>query len=111
MWASDGHKNCWGSNMLLAQSYKAKVMSEELSSTFSNPCAPRSRLGCAEFHCITLQETQGTKRLCKRMMDSKVCLKMAAVHGYGFPPQQKVGKTPDFHSVDITSVTKTGFSG
>ena len=68
-----------------ASSSKLQGKSDEEGSTFSNPCALSSRLGYAEFHCITLQEIQGTKGLCKRVMDNKVCLKMAAVHDYGFP--------------------------
>jgi len=62
------------------------------------------------FHCITLLESQGAKEFCDRMMDSKVCLKMAAAHEQGFLQQKPLGRNPDFHSIDLTSVTKTGFS-
>lgn len=100
--------NCWGSLMLLAQSYKAKVMRSVVLSVILVPT--RSRLGYAEFHCTTLQETQGTNGPLNRTMDSIVCLKMTAEHDCGLHQQQKVGRTPASHSTDTTLVIKIGFS-
>lgn len=51
----------------------------------------RSRLGYAEFQCITLQETQGTKEPLSKMMD--IGLTMTAEHDYGLL-QQEVGRAP-----------------
>jgi len=111
MWASEGHENL---SIILglkyASSSELQGKCNEEGSAFSNPDDPRSRLGYAEFRYITLQETEGTRELCKRMMDSKVCLKMAALHNYGFPQQQKVGRTPNFHFVDTALVPKTTLS-
>lgn len=94
--------------MLLAQSYKAKVMRNVVP--WVNLVPTRSSLGYAEFHCITLQETQGTKGPLNKTMDRIVGLKMTAEYDYSLPQQQKVGRTPGFHTIDITLIIKTGFS-
>lgn len=71
VWASDRYKICLelqGLTYVSSSKLQAKVMRNLVLLVILVP--NRSRLGYAEFHCVTLQETQGIKEPLNKMMDS-----------------------------------------